>query len=46
MKKYTVIAYDTDYGVEAFWEFEDKTAADQWAAALNFDYGNGSAIVV
>lgn len=44
--KYTVIAYDTDYGIETSWSFDNKLTAHQWAEALNYDYGDGTAIVI
>lgn len=36
---YKVIAYDTDYGFKASWDFTSLEAAERWCWALTFDYG-------
>ena len=43
MKKYIVTALDTDYGCVATWSFNNKSAAQEWCDALNYDFGAGSA---
>ena len=40
MLVYVVRAYDTDFGSDCSWQFSNEKAAEDFAKALRYDYGN------